>query len=133
MIHGYRCGHARTHTHTHRLIDGISQVNKVTPNRNLGKSPQLLSHLPTSYLTPGSIAATFKMPFTPTCPSPIPLPLSGSDTWSLSLTWFHLRLLAGSLPSAFSVLASRVLFLKQNSDWATPSILQQLACLQEKV
>lgn len=128
MIYGYRCAHActRAHRHTHRLIDSISKVNKVIPIINLGKSPQLLSHPPTSYLTPSFIAATFKMPFTPTCPSLISLPLSGSYTWPLSLTWFHLRAPAGSLPSLFSALASRVLFLKQNSYWATLSILQQL-------
>lgn len=68
------------HTHTHRVIDGISKINAVIPVRNFRKSPQLLLSSPYILSVPRFQYHTSKMPLTPSCTSPIPPPLSSPDT-----------------------------------------------------
>lgn len=77
--------------HAHTGTTGVSKINVVTPVRNLGQFPQLLSHPPTSHLSPGSIATTSKVPLTLVCPSPIPLLRSSSNTGVFS----HLGFISG--------------------------------------
>lgn len=109
-------------------IDGISKINAIIPARNLGKS-HLLSHPTTSYLSPGSIATTSKVPLIP-----IHLPALRFRHWHLSLSLgLYLSPPAGPLSSSFCALVCRALFLKQKFDGTTSSIFQWLHCLQGKV
>lgn len=97
-------------------IDSISKINEVIPARNLGKS-HLLSHPPTSYLTPGFIATTSKV----------------LGNWHLSLTRISPQSSSWAFVYLNWALVCRALFQKQKFDRTTTSIFQWLPCLQGKV
>lgn len=121
------CTPTHAHTHAHTVINVICQISPVRQVRNL-ENP--LAPVSTSYLSPGSIAATFEMPLPPILSLSNPAAMISSDTQHLSLTCSHLSPTTGPFLNPFSALCFRVFFLKQKSDWATSS---WLPCLQEKV
>lgn len=121
--------HARARTHA--VTNGISKINGVMPAGNLGKFPRLFSDPSTS------ICSQVPLPLPPKYLSPTSVPLQFHchcpvQTLASLSPGFHLSPPAGSLSSPFSALALRALFLNQESDWATPSILRWLPCLQGK-